>query len=508
MTMINKKILCFGHNDNSTDQLVSFLALKNKTKNHGLISDHTFQPIDHGFYHTSLVDLSFGQIVQIADKFDSFILLDQPADQWSDQKILFATFNLMLELEKLGYHTTFRNNKNIVTYLNFNKLVNENKSFCIYPWIELIEENGKIVLCARSSSHVTTIDKLKNWRTDKNFVEIRQKMLSGEKLPNYCKTCYDYESKNIESYRQFDTKSWLSKLKINNLDDLNRIDRPLLYEVRLNNKCNIMCRSCKPEFSHLIARESKLNNLTFFPNNQYKYCSLDIVDIEKLDSNSIVYLTGGEPTVIADVYKFMRECIDRKCTDFELSFSTNGTKFSDTFIELCKHFPKLNLSFSLDGYGLINDYWRWKSNWSQIVYNMKLMQSHGHNININCVPGIYNVTNLHLLFEFLDKEFPLTTLYLQINYVDNQSAFNHPNPELVVNSMERCMQTGVYYSNGKSNKTTIDSLHHHYSNNPKCDLIALKDFFVYNDKLDELRNVKLKDYIPELEDCRKYILGS
>jgi threonyl-tRNA synthetase len=112
-----------------------------------------------------------------------------------------------------------------------------------------------------------------------------------------------------------------------------------------------------------------------------------------------------------------------------------------------------------------------------------------------------------LLYEFLDKEFPFTTVYLQLNYEKNQSAMNHPDAEMVVKSMERCMQTGIYYSDGKSNKTAIDSLHSYYSNSPECNLVDLKDFFEYMDTLDAIRGVRLKDYIPELEDCRRFITG-
>lgn len=502
--MFKEKILCIGTNSQDTDKQVSVLALKNKTKNHGLINSVDIEPSQFGFYHTSVIDIASGDIIKIAHKFDSFVLLDQAINLWSSQKILFTSFNLMLDLEQLGYAVDFRKNSNTVEYLLHRELVKNNKSFCIYPWIELIEENGKVTLCPRSSKKVTSITELQDWRTDKNFTEIRQKMLSGERLP-HCGVCYEYEEKNIESYRQFDTKDWLSKLKIKDIAELDNIEKPLLYEVRLNNKCNLMCRSCNPGFSHLIAREARLNDLKFFSTAQYKYCSLDIIDIDSLGPNSTVYLTGGEPTVIADVYRFMQQCINQDRTNFQLTFSTNGMKFSDQFVELSRRFSKLNLSFSIDGYGLVNDYWRWKSKWEQVISNAKKMLNLGHNININCVPGIYNVTNLHLLYEFLEREFPLTSVYLQINYEKNQSALNHPNSELVVKSMQRCKQTSIYYSNGKSNKTMIDSLYDHYSSDPKCDLVALKDFFVYNDKLDEIRNVKLKDYIPELEECRKFL---
>jgi hypothetical protein len=88
-----------------------------------------------------------------------------------------------------------------------------------------------------------------------------------------------------------------------------------------------------------------------------------------------------------------------------------------------------------------------------------------------------------------------------------QSAYNHPNHDLVVESMAKCKQTRMYYTDGKSNKTAIDSLYDYYSKRPACDLVELKNFFLYNDQLDHARNSRLGDYIPELEECRKYILG-
>jgi len=56
----------------------------------------------------------------------------------------------------------------------------------------------------------------------------------------------------------------------------------------------------------------------------------------------------------------------------------------------------------------------------------------------------------------------------------------------------------MYYADGKSNKTCIDSLYNHYSQRPNCDLKLLKEFFDYNNRLDQVRGVNLEDYIPEL----------
>jgi len=506
--MFNKKILCLGSNIEDTDIKTSILAKADNTANHGLVNSDSAGIRESGYYHTSITDLSIGQILKLAENFNSIILLDQPIEKWGHPTVLETTYKLIIELEELGFTVEYKNNENIKKLNYWHDLVQENKSFCIHPWILQIEENGKNVLCPRSDisvsdKHISEI----NWHTDQGYKSIRQKMLEGVILPTHCAVCYNHESKGIESYRQFETKEWAGRLNLSSVDDLEKIKHPYFFDVRLSNKCNLMCRSCNPDFSHLIEKELKKFKIIHptVPVKSYKYSNLAHIDINKLTKISRVYLTGGEPTVMTEVYDWMQECVDRGQTDFDFSLGTNAQTLNKKFLNLTKYFTNLNFSVSLDGFGIINDYWRWGSDFQTIVDNMHILQDQGHNININCVPGIYNVTNLHLLLEFLDREFPLTTIYMQINYVPSQNVYNHPNAELVLESMDRCKQTLVYYSNGKSCKTTIDSIYEYYSNNPTCDLKSLKEFFDYNDQLDQARNVRLLDYIPELEACRKYL---
>ena len=109
------------------------------------------------------------------------------------------------------------------------------------------------------------------------------------------------------------------------------------------------------------------------------------------------------------------------------------------------------------------------------------------------------------MFEYFDQHFPRTALYVQINHNRLQSAYNHPFPELVIESMKKCQQTKIYHSDGRSCKTTIDSILSYYSNDPKLNVIALKEFFEYNDKIDSARGLQLKDYIPELDQGRQFL---
>jgi len=503
--MFNKKILCLGSNSKDTDIQTTLLATQNNTTNHGLIADLTYIPNNIGYYHTSITDIPSGNIIQLAKYFDVIQLLDQPMEEWSHWKLLMSSYRLIVELDKLGYNTIYKDNTNIQKYKNFDQLFSWNKSFCIYPFTLLIEENGYLVPCARTSKTITTVDKLGDYKTNVEYDKIRTSMLKGELLPNHCEVCYNYERKGIESYRQYETIEWISKLDINSVEDLEKITHPYHYEIRLSNKCNLMCRSCKPEHSNLIDKEYKKFNIVYPGPQSFKYSSTALIDINLLGPKTRVYLTGGDPTVISEVYEFMEKCIDAGKIDFDFTLGINGQKLSKRFLGLTSHFTNMNFSISLDGYGKVNDYWRWGSDFNTVIKNTHILKNQGHTISINCVPGIYNITNLHLLYEFLDKELPYTTVYIQINSIPMQSVYNHPNAKLVLESLEKCRQTKMYYSDGKSNKTFFDSAIDYYSNNPQCDLTSLKQFFEYNDKLDQARNVRLIDYIPELEECRKLI---
>ena len=141
--MFNKKILCVGNETELTDQLTGTLASRDSVTNHGLISTDDFSPIEFGYYHTSIADVSPGGIVlNLASKFDSIVMLDQDVDQYPHWKSFVNTFRLMIELEEKGYNTVFRNNSSNTDILYWYNLLNTNKSLCVYPFINLINDYG------------------------------------------------------------------------------------------------------------------------------------------------------------------------------------------------------------------------------------------------------------------------------------------------------------------------------------------------------------------------------
>jgi len=502
-----QKILLLGSETTDTDDMASALANSVGTVNHGLVSSVLFAPTEPGYYHTTVADLTPGEIVNISKYFDCVQMLDQPKETYPHYKSFVITLRLMADLESQGIATEYKNNKSAENLMFWQQYLKDNKSFCFYPFVVSVNDQGDMATtCAKSTKAIRNINDIVDWATDPVYTNIRNKMLAGEKMPDICKVCYDSEDVGVESARQYETLEWAQQLSLEKPEDFLNFKSPVYYELRPSNKCNIMCRTCDDAHSHLIEAEWKTIG---FRLTNWKFGS---APFDKIDFTSLrrVYVGGGEPTIMTEFYDFLAKCIAIGKTDFELCIGTNGMKFSNKLLNLLDHFPRVLLSFSYDGYDLVNDYIRWKSDFKTMVDNSRILRQRGHTISLQTVFTMWNVTNLDRLFEFYDTEYPESGLLVQPTGNINApfTPFNHPRPDLVLESMRRCQQTKTYHTHGRSVKSMVDSIVEHYSNPAyTCDLEALKGFFDYNDTLDHSRNCRLGDYVPELEACRSFILN-
>lgn len=499
-----KKILCIGNETSQSHALVTNKAISYDTLNHGLITDALFYPNEFGYYHTSVSDVSSGNIIQDLHKhFDCVIMLDQDINSYPHWKSFVNTFRTMINLEKKNVATDFRNNISNKDILYWYKLLSTNKSLCIYPWINLLQNFSSASQCQKNPIPLCRIDSIGDWSTAPGFTKLRNDMLQGVLKPDNCNLCYERETNGGESARQFESLEWAMRLRLQTEKDLSKITSPLLYEIRPSNKCNLMCRMCSPDLSSLIEKEQKKHT-------QYKIWQTRLADYpyDKIDWANMenVYWSGGEPTVMPEFYAFLRKCIEEKNTNFDLTIGTNGMKISDTLLGLLRDFTQVTFSVSFDGYKKVNDYIRWKSDFDTIRDNCYRILKKGHILSFQTVFSMYNATSLHEVFEFYDKEFPninslVQTASLQSSYL---GPWHTPLKEQALESMYKCQQTKVLYQNGRNTSELVTEMISYYKNNePNTRLI--KEFYNYNDKLDTYRGSKLVDYIPELAHARKKI---
>jgi pyruvate-formate lyase-activating enzyme len=503
------KILCLGNNTEDTDIKTKNLAQQDLVECHGLLSDldgevTTDNISKPGYYHTSVYDMEYGKLFKFAQLFEKIIVLNQPKEQYSHQDAFFKTIQLASQLTK--FTTVSLLDPSYKLDIDFFKnLVETNKSFCIFPFIELLTNqrtDGQTTVCCRSMTPVAKLSEITNFATDKNYKILRDKMLAGILIPEHCSSCYDLESRNILSARKQETIEWANRLNLTSLDDLNSIEYPAYYEIRPSNICNLQCRMCEPVCSHLIGREyKKINLISELPSKERS--NFDIINFTNLKK---LYVAGGEPTAMPEFYDFLDRCIDENTT-FEFFVNTNATKINSRFKKQLKLLPHMQFVVSLEGVDTVNHYIRWPSTWNTIVENMKYLVSNNHKIAINTTVSIYNVTRIYNLFKWLDDEFPGVLVHAQLasSADDVLSALRFPNTNLALAKLLPIQQLRCY-NNDNLLKSLVDGLIEHYQSDTKINLNKLKLFFEFNDKLDQSRNIKLMDYIPELEQERKLIL--
>jgi len=487
--------LCIGSNTEDTDIQSSRLAKEHNSTNWGLITGPDNNLDNNGYYHTSIVDLTQSEIVTISKHFDHIIFLDQPIEEWSHPDSFERTWELAKHLpkEKIIYQN--RNQFEAVDY--FSNLVKTNKSFCIFPFIELLAQNGHTTVCCRSHTPVTTIDKITDWSTDPDYKIIRDKMLQGSSVPEHCSSCYKYEQLGMQSARQQETVEWANRLGIRSIDDLKKITDPAYYEVRPSNVCNLACRSCSPELSSQLEKEFIVIGL-HDSDVKFQYTNFDFIKIDKIKK---LYVAGGEPTAMVDMVTFMEKCVQLGTTDFEFIINTNAHKFSNRMKELFKQFKNLSFIVSIDGYREVNDYVRWLSNWENTIKNAQYLVEQGHRITFNTVVSMWTVSRWHELCLFLDSNFPNSTIHGSLAESDNDimSPLNYPDYDLLKANFIKLKTIGSY-RNDQLFRSFVDSLIEHTS---LTDIDQLTKFFEYNDILDKSRGVQLKNYIPELDQYRE-----
>lgn len=500
------KVLCLGNNTEDTDIKTRQLAEQQSADFHGLISEleHpvTLQSIEKsGYYHSSVNDLDYNRLIELAQQFDQILILDQPREQYSHPNAFYKTIRAAKQINTIR-PVVYLNLTHDTNIKFFEELTRTNKSFCIFPFIELLAFNGQTTVCCRSNTPITNLTDTLDFKNDPHYQKIRNNMVSGILMPEHCSHCYELEDRGILSARIQETIEWTNRLGLSSINELDNLQNPVYYEVRPSNICNLQCRTCEPDNSNLIAQEyQKINLITDY--NKKHYSNFNFINIQNIKK---LYVAGGEPTAMPEFYDFIEKCIETKQTNFEFIISTNATKLSNKFKNQLTNFSNFQFIVSVDGFDTVNYYIRWPSNWKTIVDNVKHLIENRHSVSFNTTVSIYNICSLYKLLEFFDETFPGILVHCQFAEFEDDllSALNFPDHKLVLEKLIPIKKLKCY-KNDMLLQSFIDSVILHYEKNFKLDIEKLKAFFEFNDKLDQSRNVKLVDYIPELEAARKLL---
>lgn len=263
--------------------------------------------------------------------------------------------------------------------------------FCCAPFASLdIQPNGKVAPCCRYSP--TKAHTISTYFGSNDLRETKEAFLNN-KWPSQCKQCKYEEQVSGHSIR----------LGVNAVDPMEReikenknnlIENNIKHvSISTSNVCNLKCLMC---YYASFARHTELHKLNILKDSPVlqSVTNDDIEHILNLDKLETLTVMGGEPFYDKTALELINRLIDRqKSKNIKLHVNTNLTCVNRQLISKIKeNFKEVLIKGSIDGIGLVNDYIRYPSKWTDILDAVKIIKEEGVNLSI-----VTALSNLSLL---------------------------------------------------------------------------------------------------------------
>ncbi len=369
-----------------------------------------------------------------------------------------------------------------------------NKTYCKLPFNGFqINARGNR-LCCGSSNKFSQNKPTEFWH-GQYLKQVREKMSAGTELTE-CNNCYKAEKANSLSLRQH----YNSIFKEYNTEEL-----PTVADLDFSNFCNLKCIMCNAGKSSQWAKDANKHVET---NGVLSISKDKIDDLYSISKNlKHLQIQGGEPSLIPEyLYYFDLLKKDKIIHNITLDCITNLTNTNNRFYEVLNDFKRVNIDVSIDSYNLSNDYIRYPSKFNKIEENLIKMSESKHQINLQISLQILSMYNFYDFLVWIDKIAKIfkdknKKIGLNLSRVRSPSIFN---PGLAPLKLKKKFVDDLkkFKCDHKSNfdlkfNIEIQSLIKNLCNNKENEgdnlLIFIRD-------LDQKRNIKITDYIPNFYD--------
>ncbi len=232
-------------------------------------------------------------------------------------------------------------------------------------------------------------------------------------LDNYCNICKTVEDSGGVSSRKYyvnkfnelfyDKKEELELIIENNLEP--SFHSTVQLDSLGGNYCNLSCSMCGERASSSLLKEKlELKEEVYAPitfvNSKQRYLikpknSPDFLEeIPSFVNNcKEIKFVGGEPLLCKEIYDLMNIC--EKKSETIVRITTNGTINPEKFISFAKAFKKVVVNISIEGYGKVNDYIRYPSNWDDILLNYDKFCEAGFVVSFVTTINALNISRLY-----------------------------------------------------------------------------------------------------------------
>ena len=412
------------------------------------------------------------------------------------------------------------------------------KTFCMHPFTGLAtREDGAICACCRSHpiGFIQDAPLEYHWNSEV-MTRIRRQVLIGER-PKECEPCFSLEDQGVESLRQRHIAGKIPEARVNLYPDAlkkMRHDFTMPFEIptmelKLNNLCNLKCRMCHPMDStawndwgevkefykaegnimYAIVEEHELERKPFldkFQDNPEWWASLE----KLLPHFRRVEFAGGEPLMDPQHYRIL-DMLAPYGDQIEIKYATNLSMLGKSNRTVWEYWPKFKsvaVNVSIDGIGSIYEYIRGNASWSELINNIKQIQTIP---NISRIVGavtvqVSNVLILDKIIEYFLDDLGIVFHTHRVEYPKLLSAQVLPRPlrmlaiARLVNIQEKVKDFKLVKQHPQLLDYTLGQIQDNINYLQRDQSDKWADCIEFNRKLDVTRNQSFFDVTPEFKD--------
>jgi len=438
----------------------------------------------------------------------------------------------MSDKEK-DYYKNYNYNDRKPIYINDSELrsdqlerLTESKVFCLIPWIHLHAfPDGRAYPCCLSDMNLP-IGNLKKdtmktvWNGDP-YKNMRKNMLEEQPCKE-CTKCYEQEQSGFMSMRNSANKNFGQHIGLvdNTKEDGTYEDFKIrYYDIRFSNLCNMSCRTCGSLFSSSwYNEETKL----FGPRNhpQIMYAGRTEMDMweqmqEHIPYVEQIYFAGGEPLIMEEHYRVLKELVRLERFDVRLIYNTNFSRLNlkdEDVLDYWSMFDSVSVGASLDAMGDRAEYIRKGTRWDEIVENRKRMIEKCPKVDfyISSTVSIYNafhVSDFHREWVNQGLIQPQDWNINILQFSDRDRIDVLPKNYKLELTKKITDHIAWLEPLDKLNRATngYRSMLNFLNQEDKQHLLA--EFFRINDKMDVYRKERFAQVFPEYKDLRTYVIA-
>ncbi len=303
--------------------------------------------------------------------------------------------------------------------INKTHLLEESKTFCMFPWVHLnVTPKGDIYPCCSNDYTIpygnTKRTSLKEAFNSEQIKQLRLDMLN-DKPNKMCNFCYKHEEAGPHSFRNYSkehfAKHFDEVVPTTQEDGTVPEFKMRYFDIRFSNICNFKCRTCGSEFSSQWGMEMNKNYDSKHPivihADDHKGDLLNEV-LSHIEHIDLAYFAGGEPLITDEHYTMLEEMIRLGRTDITLRYNTNASNIkykNHDILSLWKHFKKIELSCSVDHYGERAEFLRKGTDWGKVESNLLTFRDLDFVIfQMNTVFSLFNYSTIGEFYNYLKEK--------------------------------------------------------------------------------------------------------